>query len=145
MGRLPSLLGAMSAVAGLAALAVGPAWATTTTTTTTTTTRAQRPSVFSPAVSPSTIDNRRGCGHSTMATISTGTTGKVDRVVFKVQVAGRTVMLSATGSGSRWQATLNGGSFSPDHGAGSVRATAYGPSGSAESSAGSFTLADCPA
>ncbi|HVW30910.1 MAG TPA: hypothetical protein VHL53_00095 [Acidimicrobiia bacterium] len=147
MGRLPSLLGATAAVAGVAALAVVPARATTmfNTTTTTTTTWAPRPYVYVPTVTPSTIDNRPGCSHSTTATISTGTTGRVTRVIFTVEVAGRTIVLSATGSGSRWQATLNGGRFSPDHGGGTVRATAYGPSGRDESSAARFTLADCPA
>jgi hypothetical protein len=136
----------MAAAAGAAALAVGPAWAitsSTTTTTTTTTTRPPRPGVFAPSVSPSTIDNRSGCGHSTSATISTGTTGKVDRVQFRVQVGGRTTFLSASGSGSRWTATLNGGAFAPDSGSGTVRAIATGPSGMAESGGASFTLADC--
>jgi len=154
MGRLRSVRAGRAAVvvvAGFVGAAVaGPVlagWATTTsttTTTTTTTTRPPRPGVFTPSVSPGTIDNRWGCGHSTSATISTGTTGKVDRVTFRVQVAGRTMMLSATGSGSRWSATLNGGGFYPDHGSGTVRATATGPSGTADSGDASFTVADCP-
>jgi hypothetical protein len=127
-----------------AAVAIGPAGATTTTTTTTTT-RPPRPGVYAPSVSPSTIDNRRGCGHSTSATISTGTTGKVNSVTFRVQVGGRTTTLSASGSGSRWSATLDGAAFGSDHGSGTVRATATGPSGSAESGNGSFTITDCPA
>jgi len=152
MGRLrsvPAVRAVAATVAGaVGVLVVGPVWAwatTTSTTTTTTTTTAQRPGVFTPTVSPGTIDNRGGCGHSTSATISTGTTGKVDRVTFHVQVGGRTAILSATGSGSRWSATLNGGAFSPDHGSGTVRATATGPAGSADSGDGSFTLANCPA
>jgi hypothetical protein len=134
------------AVAAAAALVVGPAWATsTTTTTTTTTTRPPRPGVYAPAVSPSTIDNRSGCGHSTSATISTGTTGKVDSVTFRVQVGGRTTSLSASGSGSRWMATLSGSAFGSDSGSGTVRATATGPSGTAESGSTGFTVANCPA
>jgi len=154
MGRFQSRRAAPAVVvlvvAGLGALglvAAGPVWAwatTSTTTTTTTTTTAQRPGVFTPTVSPATVANRVGCGGSTTATISTGTTGKVNRVTFRVQVAGRTVILSASGSGSRWSASLNGGSFYPDHGSGTVRATATGPAGSADSGNGSFTVADCP-
>ena len=154
MGRLRSVR-AVPAVAAIlvpgavGALLAGPvrAWATptsATTTTTTTTTRPPRPGVFTPSVAPGTIDNRWGCGHSTSATVSTGTTGKVDRVTFRVHVAGRTTTLSATGSGSRWSATFNGGSFYPDHGSGTVRATATGPSGTADSGGTSFTVADCP-
>ncbi|MDQ1504062.1 MAG: hypothetical protein QOD57_1789 [Actinomycetota bacterium] len=136
---------AVIGVVAAAALVFGPAWATatTTTTTTTTTTRPPRPGVYAPAVSPSTIDNRSGCGHSTSATISTGTTGKVDGVTFRVQVGDRTTSLSASGSGSRWMATLNGSAFGYDSGSGSVRATATGPSGTAESGSTSFTVADC--
>jgi hypothetical protein len=142
MGRLPF---AGVAVGLAAVVAMGPAGATTTTTTTTTTTRPARPGVYAPSVSPGTIDNRHGCGHSTSATISTGTSGNVDRVTFRVQVGGRTTTLTASGSGSRWSATLDGGAFGPDHGSGTVRATATGPGGSAESGPGSFTVADCPA
>jgi hypothetical protein len=101
--------------------------------------------VYTPSVSPGTVDNRHGCDHSTSATISTGTTGKVNSVTFRVEVGGRTRTLSASGSGSRWSATLDGAAFGPDHGSGSVRATATGPGGSAESGSGSFTIADCPA
>ena len=156
MGRLRSVRAVWAVPASTAVVAgavgvlvVGPVWAwattTSTTTTTTTTTTAQRPGVFTPTVSPGTIDNRGGCGHSTSATISTGTTGQVDRVTFHVQVGGRTAILSATGTGSRWSATLSGGGFYPDHGSGTVRATATGPAGSADSGDGSFTLANCPA
>ena len=142
MGRLPS---AVAAMAVAAAIAMGPAGATTTTATTTTTTRPPRPGVFAPSVSPGTIDNRSGCDHSTSATISTGTTGKVSRVGFRVHVGGRTAYLTASRSGSRWTATLNGAAFGPDHGYGTVRATATGPGGTAESGTGSFTIDDCPA
>jgi hypothetical protein len=156
MGRFHSCRGVFArsrvlvgvALIGAAALAIGPAWASTTsttTTTTTTTTRPPRPGVYAPSVSPGTIDNRQGCGHSTSATISTGTTGKVNSVTFRVQLGGRTTTLSATGSGSRWSAILDGDDFGPDHGSGTVRATATGPSGSAESGNGTFTIADCPA
>ena len=135
MGRLIP-----TAAAGLAlALVGGTAGATTTTT------RPRPPQVFTPSVSPSTIDNRSGCGGSTSATVSTGTTGNVQKVTFKVQVGGRTTFLYASGSGSRWQATLNGSAFGPDHGTGTVRATATGPGGSTESGAGNFTITDCPA
>jgi hypothetical protein len=96
-------------------------------------------------VSPSTIDNRHGCTHATSATISTGTSGKVNSVTFRVQVGGRTTTLSASGSGSRWTATLDGAAFGPDYGSGSVWATATGPSGSARSGSTGFTIADCPA
>jgi len=112
---------------------------------TTTTTRPRPPGVYSPSVSPSTIDNRSGCGHSTSATISTGTTGNAQKVTFKVQVGGRTTFLYASGSGSRWQATLNGSAFGADHGSGTVRATATGPGGSTESASGNVTINDCPA
>lgn len=128
----------------LAAATLGPAGATTTTTTTSTT-RPRPPGVFSPSISPSTIDNRSGCGHSTSATVSTGTTGQARSVTFKVQVGGRTTTLYASGSGSRWSATLNGSAFGPDRGSGTVRATATGPGGSTESSPASFTITDCPA
>jgi hypothetical protein len=62
-----------------------------------------------------------------------------------VQVGGRTTFLYASGSGSRWSATLDGSAFGPDHGTGTVRATATGPGGSTESGPGSFTINDCPA
>jgi len=147
MGRVPSAVaGAAAAAAVLAAVAVAPALALpTTTTTTTTTTHYQRPSVDVPSVSPSTIGNRRNCGHSTTATISTGTHGKVNTVTFRVQVAGRTETLSAGGSGSRWQAVLDGESFGSDHGSGTVWADASGPGGTAQSGSTNFTVADCPA
>jgi hypothetical protein len=112
---------------------------------TTTTTRPRPPQVFTPSVSPSTIDNRSGCGHPTTATVSTGTTGNARKVTFKVQVGGRITTLYASGSGSRWSATLNGSAFGPDHGSGTVRATATGPGGSTESGPAGFTVADCPA
>ena len=112
---------------------------------TTTTTRPRPPGVFTPSVSPTTIDNRSGCGHSTTATVSTGTTGNAQKVTFKVQVGGRTTTLYASGSGSRWSATLNGSAFGPDHGSGTVRATATGPGGSTESGPAGFTITDCPA
>ena len=145
MGRSPSLLSA-GAVAVLAAIAFGPALArATTTTTTTTTTHYQRPMVDVPTVSPSTIDNRRNCGHSTTATISTGTHGKVDTLTFRVQVAGRTKTLSAGQTGNRWQAVLDGEGFGYDHGSGTVWADASGPGGTAQSGSTNFTVADCPA
>jgi hypothetical protein len=145
MGRSSSAL-SLGAVAVLAAIAVGPALArATTTTTTTTTTHYQRPTVDVPTVSPSTIDNRRNCGHSTTATVSTGTHGKVSTVTFRIQVAGRTKTLSAGGSGSRWQAVLDGESFGYDHGSGTVWADASGPGGTAQSGSTNFTIADCPA
>ena len=134
MGRRSSVI----AAAGVLALLAGPASATTTTT------RPRPPGVSVPSVSPSTIDNRSGCGHSTSATISTGTTGDTDRVTFRVQVGGRTTYLSASGSGSRWSVTLNGSAFGYDSGSGTVRATATGPGGSTESGGGRFTIADCP-
>jgi hypothetical protein len=144
MGRFSSVVSA-GAGAVLAALAVGPTLATAgATTTTTTTTRYRPPTVYNPIVTPSTIDNRRRCGHSTTATIATGTTGKVERVTFRVQLGGRTLLLSATPSGNRWQATLNGESFDYDHGPGTVRAESVGPGGMTESGTGSFTIADCP-
>jgi len=121
------------------ALLGGPAGATTTTT------RPRPPRAFTPSVSPSTIANRSGCGPSTTATVSTGTTGDTDRVTFRVQVGGRTTSLYASGSGSRWQATLNGSAFGPDSGSGTVRAIATGPGGTTESGNTSFTLQDCPA
>jgi len=145
MGRFTPLLragavslGFLGAVA-TAAVALGPAGATTTTT------RPRPPGVFTPSVSPSTIDNRAGCAHSTSATISTGTTGEARGVTFRVQVGGRTTYLTASGSGSRWSATLNSSAFSPDSGSGSVRATATGPGGSTDSGTTGFAVADCPA
>jgi len=138
MGRLVPAVPTVAAGLALALLG-GVAGATTTTT------RPRPPQAFTPSVSPTTIDNRSGCGHSTSATVSTGTTGNAQKVTFKVQVGGRTTFLYASGSGSRWSATLNGSAFGPDHGSGSVRATATGPGGSTESGAGSFTINDCPA
>jgi hypothetical protein len=137
MGRpLPAL---PTIAAGLAlALLGGTAGATTTTT------RPRPPKAFTPSVSPSTIDNRPGCGRSTTATVSTGTTGEARKVTFKVQVGGRTSFLYASGSGSRWSATLNASAFGGAHGSGTVRATASGPGGSTESGPASFTVADCP-
>jgi len=135
------LVGAVVVAAGVAA-ADNP---TTTTTTTTTTTRPRPPGVFAPSVSPATIDNRSGCSHSTSATVSTGTTGKADHVTFRVQVGGRTTTLYGRGSGSRWSAPFDGAAFGPDHGSGTVWATASGPGGSTESGSSSFTVADCPA
>ena len=129
------LLGATAA----ATVALGPAGATTTTT------RPRPPGVFTPSVSPGSIDNRSGCRRPTTATVSTGTSGKVQRVTFKVQVAGRTTTLYASGSGSRWSATLNGSAFGADHGSGTVRATATGPGGSTESGPARITIANCPA
>ena len=111
----------------------------------TTTTRPRPPGVFAPSVSPSTIDNRSGCGGSTTATVSTGTTGKVQRVTFRVQVAGRTTTLYASGSGSRWTASLKGSAFGPDSGSGTVRAIASGPGGSTESGPAGVTVRDCRA
>jgi hypothetical protein len=142
MGRLTTSLRAGAVALGLvgaAALALGPAGATTTTT------RPRPPGVFTPSVSPSTVANRSGCGRATSATVSTGTTGQVRRVTFRVQVGGRITTLYASGSGSRWSATFNGGAFGPDHGSGTVRATATGPGGSTESGPASFTVTDCPA
>jgi hypothetical protein len=142
MGRFQKSLRAGAAALGLLGLAgatLGRAGATTTTT------RPRPPGVFAPSVSPSTIDNRSGCGHSTTATVSTGTTGDAKEVTFKVQVGGRITTLYASGSGSRWSATLNGSAFGPDHGSGTVRATATGPGGSTESGPAGFTLTDCPA
>ena len=121
------------------ALIGGPAAATTTTT------RPRPPRAFTPSVSPSTIANRSGCGQSSTATVSTGTTGDAKKVTFRVQVGGRTTSLYASGSGSRWQATLNGSAFSPDSGYGTVRAIASGPGGTTESGTTSFTVTDCPA
>ena len=135
MGRLLP-----TAAAGLAlALLGGTAGATTTTT------RPRPPRAFTPSVSPSNIANRSGCGQPTSATISTGTTGDTDRVTFRVQVGGRTTSLYASGSGSRWSATLNGSAFGPDSGSGSIRAVASGPGGTTESGATNFTVSDCPA
>jgi len=131
---------APTVAAGLAlALLGGTAGATTTTT------RPRPPGVFTPSVSPSTIDNRSGCGHPTSATVSTGTTGDARKVTFKVQVGGRITTLYGSGSGSRWSATLKGSAFGHDHGRGSVRATATGPGGTTESGPASFTITDCPA
>jgi hypothetical protein len=120
-------------------LLAGPAAATTTTT------RPRPPRAFTPSVSPSTIANRSGCGTPTTATVSTGTTGDTKKVTFRVQVGGRTTSLYASGSGSRWSATLNGSAFSPDSGSGTVRAIASGPGGSTESGPTSFTVSDCRA
>jgi hypothetical protein len=148
MGRSPSMLSTAAAAGVLAAIAVGPALAraTTTTTTTTTTTHYRPPSVYTPTVAPNTIDNRRHCGHSTTATISTETQGNADHVTFRIQLGGRTMTLAASGSGSRWQAVLDGESFGYDHGSGTVRADASGPGGnSPESGSTSFTVANCPA
>jgi hypothetical protein len=142
MGRFTTSLRVGAVALGLVAaatLALGPAGATTTTT------RPRPPGVFTPSVSPSTVANRSGCGQSTTATVSTGTSGQVRRVTFRVQVAGRRTTLYASGSGSRWSATLNGGAFSPDSGSGTVRATATGPGGTTESGPTSITVADCPA
>jgi hypothetical protein len=136
MGRLSLTIGA-----GLAMVLAGASAGATTTTT-----RPRPPAVFTPSVSPSTVANRSGCGQPTSATISTGTAGETDRVTFRVQVGGRTTYLSASGSGSRWSATLNASSaFGPDHGSGTVRATATGPGGSTESAPGHFTVTDCAA
>ena len=135
--RIPAV---PSIAAGLTlALLGGTAGATTTTT------RPRPPRVFTPSVSPSTIDNRSGCGNPTSATVSTGTSGDARKVTFKVQVGGRITTLYASGSGSRWSATLNGSAFSPDHGSGTVRATATGPGGSTESGPAGITVTDCPA
>lgn len=112
---------------------------------TTTTTRPRPPQVFTPSVSPSTIANRAGCARPTRATVSTGTSGGVERVTFRVQVAGRLTTLYASGSGNRWTATLDGGSFRPDSGSGTVRATATGPGGTTESGPAAVTVSDCPA
>jgi hypothetical protein len=126
-------------------LVVLPALTGTPARATTTTTRPRPPRVFTPSVSPSTIANRSGCGQSTTATISTGTTGDARKVTFRVQVGGRTTSLYASGSGSRWTATLNSSAFTPDSGSGTVRAIASGPGGSTESGPASFTVTDCPA
>jgi hypothetical protein len=145
-GRAAALVAGCLGAALVAGPGLAAARATTappTTTTTTTTTRPQRPGVFTPTVSPSTIANRSGCGPGTSASITTGSTGKVDRVTFRVEVGGRTTYLSATPSGSRWSAMLDGNSLYPEHGSGTVRATAAGPSGTADSGDTSFTLADC--
>jgi hypothetical protein len=136
MGRLVPAVPTAAATLALALLS-------TTAGATTTTTRPRPPKAFTPSVSPSTIDNRPGCGHSTTATVSTGTTGEARKVTFKVQVAGRTTFLYASGSGSRWSATLNSSAFGGSHGSGTVRATASGPGGSTESGPASFTVADC--
>ena len=137
MGRPLPALPAIAAALTLTLLG-GSAGATTTTT------RPRPPRVFTPSVSPSTIDNRSGCGNSTRATVSTGTSGDARKVTFKVQVGGRITTLYASGSGSRWSATINGSAFSPDHGSGTVRATATGPGGSTESGPAGFTVTDCP-
>jgi len=137
---------AAAAVAVLAGLAAGPALAraATPTSATTTTSRPRPPTVYNPTVTPNTIDNRHDCGHSRTATISTGTTGKVDRVTFRVELAGRTQLLPANPSGNYWWATLNGDSFNDDHGPGTVRAEATGPGGLTESGPSGFTVAGCP-
>ncbi|HEV8626899.1 MAG TPA: hypothetical protein VG034_20840 [Acidimicrobiia bacterium] len=148
MGRLFPTAGAGIALArlgGTAAAGLALALLGGTAGATTTTTRPRPPGVFTPSVSPSTIDNQSGCSHSTAATVSTGTTGDARKVTFKVQVSGRITTLYASGSGSRWSATFNGSAFGPDHGSGTVRATATGPGGSTESGPGSFTITDCPA
>lgn len=121
------------------ALLGGPVGATTTTT------RPRPARAFTPSLSPSTIANRSGCGPSTTATVSTGTTGETKQVTFRIQVGGRTSSLYASGSGSRWRATLNGWAFGHTSGSGTVRAIASGPGGSSESGPTSFTLQDCPA
>lgn len=146
MGRLTTPLRAGAVALGLAALTLGPgtlgpgpAGATTTTT------RPRPPGVYTPSVSPGTIANRSGCGQPTTATVSTGTSGQVQRVTFRVKVGGRLTTLYASGSGSRWQATLNGGAFSPDSGSGTVRAVATGPGGTTESGPASIRVTDCPA
>ncbi len=118
-------------------LLAGPAGATTTTT------RPRPPGVFTPSVSPSTIANRSGCGQPTTATVSTGTSGKTQKVTFRVQVGGRTTTLYGSGSGNRWSATFNGSAFGPDSGSGSVRARASGPGGSTESGPASIRVVDC--
>lgn len=135
VGRLPPVLsvGAVAVLAALTAVTVGPAGATTTTS-------AQRTVVYRPSVSPSTISNRANCGHPTSAVVSTGTTGGVDHVTFRVQLGDRTTTLTATGSGSRWQAVLYGESFPYEHGSGTVRADAGGPGGTAQSGLTSFTI-----
>ena len=138
MGRL--LRAVPTIAAGLTLVLLGGAAGATTTTT-----RPRPPRAFPPSVSPSTIDNRPGCGNPTNATVSTGTTGDAKKVTFKVQVGGRTTYLYASGSGSRWSATLNSSAFGRSHGSGTVRATASGPGGSTESGPTSFTVADCPA
>lgn len=155
MGRLTPrragtiTVGLLGAVA-TAALGLGSARAAVNeppgpTAATTTTTRARPPRAYTPSVAPDTIDNRSGCGRSTTATVSTGTTGDARRVTFRVQVGGRITTLYASGSGSRWSATLKGSAFGPDHGSGSVRATATGPGGTTESGPAGFTVNDCPA
>ena len=124
-------------IAAVLVLLGGPAGATTTTT------RPRPPRAFTPSVSPSSVANRSGCGQPTTATVSTGTTGDAKRVTFRVQVGGRTTSLYASGSGSRWSATLNASAFGPDSGSGTIRAIASGPGGSSESGATSFTVRDC--
>ncbi|MEW6476197.1 MAG: hypothetical protein AB1679_28390 [Actinomycetota bacterium] len=119
------------------ALLGGPVAATTTTT------RPRPPKAFTPSVSPSTIANRPGCGQPTTATVSTGTTGDTRKVTFRVQVGGRTTSLYASGSGSRWSATLKGSAFGADSGSGTVRAIASGPGGSTESGPTTITVTDC--
>jgi hypothetical protein len=121
------------------ALLGGPAAATTTTT------RPRPPRAYTPSVSPSTIANGSGCGSPTTAKVSTGTTGETKKVTFRVQVSGRTTFLYASGSGSRWSATLNGSAFPSDSGSGIVRAIASGPGGTTESGPARFTLKDCRA
>ena len=139
MGRFTTPFRAGAVALGLATAALGPGPAVATTTTT----RPRPPGVFTPSVSPSSVANRSGCGQSTTATVSTGTSGQVRRVTFRVQVAGRLTTLYASGSGSGWSATLNGGAFSPDSGSGTVRATATGPGGTTDSGPTSITVTDC--
>jgi hypothetical protein len=143
--RLPAVAVAVAALVGFGTVSTfrTPARATWDATSTTTTTRPPEPGVFTPTVSPDTVANHWGCSRPTTATIATGTTGKVDNVTFRVQLGGRTSLLSATPSGSRWSANFDGGTFFPDHGSGTVRAVATGPSGRAESGDAPFTLTDC--
>src|ERR1051325_6200685 len=90
-----------TAATGLALVLVGGTAGATTTTT-----GPRPPQAFTPSVSPSTLDNRSGCGGPTSATVSTGTTGNAQKVTFKVQVGGRTTFLYASGSGGCWLVTL---------------------------------------
>lgn len=144
MGRFTAPFRAGTVVLGIVIAALGP-WPGPAALATTTTTRPRPPGVSTPSVSPSTVANRSGCGRPTTATISTGTSGQVQRVTFRVQVSGRLTTLYASGSGSRWQATFNGGAFSPDSGSGFVRAVATGPGGTTESGTANITVTDCPA